>query len=79
MDGGIVTVEQSIYSHSHVLTGGDTKFTIDPSQNPLAIINSNSNPTNLYFDHTLLGEHEFNISVNWIPNLPFAIIGVPTN
>jgi hypothetical protein len=81
MDGGISNSDYSevVYSHSDFSTAGDTKFTVDPTLEPLSIPNPYSDSTNRYNDHTLLGEHEFNISVNWIPNLPFAVPGVPTN
>ena len=49
------------------------KFTIDPSQFPLFITNPHGATTpHKWYDHSLLTkgliDHEFRISVNWIPS-----------
>ena len=78
MDGSIVTTDQSVYSHPIDRSGGISKLTINPTIEPLEIDNPYGGPEK-YYDHTLFGEHEFTMSVNWIPNLPFAVPDVPTS
>ena len=41
MDGGISNSDYSevVYSHSDLSTAGDTKFTVDPTLEPLSIPN----------------------------------------
>ena len=56
-------------------TIGASKFTIDPTILPLKI-NNPYGSTEDYYDHSLIGEHEFKLSVSY--SLPFFVPGTPT-